>query len=134
MRYINSQNAWCLLNTPGFTTYAGSYDGTSLRSTLDGVMRLQARARESLMSPTSRFFLSRESNEWLNSLDGSLLSTICTSSTIDLGTSELFSNLIAPHISAADFTALSAVLSSQGSYDWTFMNLSSVSSMYEPLV
>lgn len=78
--------------------------------------------------------MSRESNEWLDSLDGSLLSTICTSSDIDLGTSELFSRLIAPHISAADFTALSAVLSGKTSYDWTFMNLSAVSSMYEPLV
>lgn len=78
--------------------------------------------------------MSRESSEWLKSLDGSLLSTIYTSSTADLGTSELFNGLIAPHISAADFTALSAVLSSQSSYDWTFMDLSCVSSMYEPLV
>lgn len=76
MRYVGSQNAWCLLNTPGFTSYAGSYSGTNLKLTLDDMLRLQERARADLMRPSYRFFLSKESNEWLNSLDGSLLSTI----------------------------------------------------------
>lgn len=41
-------------------------------------------------------------------------------------------SLIAPHISAADFSSLSAVLSDSASLD-TFLDLSAVSSMYEPL-
>ena len=41
--------------------------------------------------------------------------------------------LIAPHISAADFSPLSAVLSDSASLD-IFLDLSAVSSMYEPLV
>ena len=65
-----------MLNTPGFTKYNGSYDGMNLKNTLNAVMRLQDRARRDMTNATSRFILSRESNEWLNSLDGSLLSTI----------------------------------------------------------
>lgn len=45
----------------------------------------------------------------------------------------MFMKLIAPHISAADFSPLSAVLSDSSSLD-TFLDLSAVSSMYEPLV
>ena len=76
MKYGNSDNAWCLLNTPGFTKYNGNYDGTNLKNTLNAVLELQDRARRDMTDATSRFILSRESNEWLNSLNGALLSTI----------------------------------------------------------
>ena len=46
MKYGNSENAWCLLNTPGFTKYNGSYYGTNLKNTLNAVMRLQDRAKK----------------------------------------------------------------------------------------
>ena len=59
MKYGNSENAWCLLNTPGFTKYNGSYDGTNLKNTLNAVMRLQDRASKDLMNTSQRFFLSR---------------------------------------------------------------------------
>ena len=50
MKYGNSENAWCLLNTPGFTKYNGIYDGTDLKRTLNDVMRLQDRARKDLFN------------------------------------------------------------------------------------
>ena len=76
MRYAEPQNAWCLLNTPGFTRYDGSWSGTNLKSALDSLARLQARASRDLADPSDRFFLSRDSAEWLAQLDGALLSSI----------------------------------------------------------
>ena len=135
MKYGNSENAWCLLNTPGFTKYNGSYDGMNLKNTLNAVMRLQDKASKDLLNTSQRFFLSRQSNEWLNSINGTLLSTIQTSSEADLQPNELFKNLVATHISAADFTtSLSAVLSDSSDQGFAFLELSTVSSMYEPLV
>ena len=46
MKYGNSDDAWCLLNTPGFTKYNGSYSGMNLKNTLNAVMRLQDRAKK----------------------------------------------------------------------------------------
>lgn len=46
MKYSNSENAWCLLNTPGFTRFNGSYDGMNLKNTLNDVLRLQDRAKK----------------------------------------------------------------------------------------
>ena len=40
------------------------------------VMELHDDAKKNILNTKSRFFLSRESNEWLNRLDGTLLSTI----------------------------------------------------------
>ena len=89
-----------------------------------------------MLDARNRFFLSREAKAWLDSIDGTLLSTIETSSSLDLLPDEIFAKLLAPHLSAADFsTYLSSVVSSNGTLlDPVFMNLSTVSSMYEPLV
>lgn len=103
MRYVQSQNAWCLLNTPVFQRFDGSYSGVNLGNTLQAVMELQDRACRDVMDTSDRFFLSRESNQWLKSLDGTLLSTVQTSSSLDLTPDALFRQLVAPHISAADF-------------------------------
>lgn len=46
MKYGNSEDAWCLLNTPGFTRFNGSYDGTNLKNTLNAVLELQDRAKK----------------------------------------------------------------------------------------
>ena len=27
-KYVQAQNAWCLLNSPGFTRFDGNYNGT----------------------------------------------------------------------------------------------------------
>ena len=135
MKYGNSENAWCLLNTPGFTKYNGSYDGTNLKRTLNDVLDLQDSASKDLFNTSQRFLLSRQSNEWLNSIDGTLLSTIQTSSDADLYPDELFKKLVASNISAADFTtSLSAILSDSSDPGFAFLELSTVSSMYEPLV
>ena len=48
MKYGNSEDAWCLLNTPGFTRFNGIYDGTDLKRTLNDVMMLQDRASKDL--------------------------------------------------------------------------------------
>lgn len=88
-----------------------------------------------MLDARNRFFLSRESKAWLDSIDGKLLSTIETSSSLDLLPDEIFTKLLAPHISAADFaTYLSNVVSNGTLLDPVFLNLSTVSSMYEPLV
>ena len=88
-----------------------------------------------MLAARNRFFLSRESKAWLDSIDGKLLSTIETSSSLDLLPDEIFKKLLAPHISAADFsTHLSNVVSNGTLLDPVFLNLSTVSSMYEPLV
>ena len=50
MKYGNSENAWCLLNTPGFTKYNGNYDGTNLKNTLNAVLELQDRASKDLFN------------------------------------------------------------------------------------
>lgn len=128
MKYGDSQDAWCLLNTPGFTKFDGSYSGTNLKNTLDAVLRLHDRAAKDPTGVSRRFFLSKESNEWLKNLDGTLLSTIQTSSSLDLDAGALFGNLVAPHVSAADFSPLSNVLS-----DSTFLDFDPVSAMYGPL-
>ena len=102
---------------------------------MDDVMELHDRAKKDILNTGTRFFLSRESKAWLDGLDGTLLSSIQTSDELDLQTDELFRKLIAPHIQAADFgTYLSNVVSNGTLLDPVFMNLSSVSSMYEPLV
>ena len=88
-----------------------------------------------MLAARNRFFLSRESKDWLDSIDGKLLSTIETSSSLDLLPDEIFTKLLAPHLSAADFsTHLSNVVSNGTLLDPVFLNLSTVSSMYEPLV
>ena len=88
-----------------------------------------------MLAARNRFFLSRESKDWLDSIDGKLLSTIETSSSLDLLPDEIFAKLLAPHLSAADFsTYLSNVVSDGTLLDPVFLNLSTVSSMYEPLV
>ena len=54
---------------------------------------------------------------------------------MDLDPNQLFKNLVASHISAADFTtSLSAILSDSSDPGFAFLELSTVSSMYEPLV
>ena len=54
---------------------------------------------------------------------------------MDLDPNQLFKNLVATHISAADFTtSLSAILSDSSDPGFDFLELSTVSSMYEPLV
>lgn len=55
------------------------------------------------MNTKSRFFLSRESKEWLDSIDGKLLSSIYTTNDLDMPPDDLFTELIVSHISAADF-------------------------------
>lgn len=88
-----------------------------------------------MMNTKSRFFLSRESKQWFNEVDGKLLSSIETTDQNDLLTDSLFKNIIAPHIAAADFgSSLSSVVSNGQLLDPVFLNLSTVSSMYEPLV
>ena len=106
-----------------------------LNNTLDDLIELQDGAMKDILNTKTRFFLSRESKAWLDSIDGKLLSTIETSSSLDLLPDEVFAKLLAPHLSAADFTAyLSSIVSNGTFLDPVFLNLSTVSSMYEPLV
>lgn len=84
MRYIQPQNAWCLLNTPGFTRFDGNSSGTRLNNTLADVMELQDDAKKDILNTKSRFFLSKESKEWFESTAGRLLSSIETSDSNDL--------------------------------------------------
>ena len=134
MKYVQAQNAWCLLNNPGFQRFDGNGPGTRLNDTMRQVMDLHDQAKKDVMNTKSRFFLSMESKARLDGLDGKLLSSIQTSSELDLQTDELFKKLIAPRIQAADFGSyLSGVVSNGELIDPVFMNLSSVSSMYEPL-
>lgn len=106
-----------------------------LNNTLDDVMKLQDDAKANILNTKSRFFLSRDSKEWLDSIDGKLLSSIETTDQNDLLVDRLFENIIAPHIAAADFGKhLSSVVSNGQLLDPVFLNLSTVSSMYEPLV
>lgn len=106
-----------------------------LNDTLQDILELQGTAKADVLDARSRFFLSRESKAWLDSIDGKLLSTIETSSSLDLLPDEVFAKLLAPHLSAADFTTyLSSIVSNGTFLDPVFLNLSTVSSMYEPLV
>lgn len=106
-----------------------------LNNTLDDIIELQDDAKKDILNTKTRFFLSRESKEWFESIDGKLLSSIETTDSNDLLTDSLFKNLIAPHIAAADFGKhLSSVVSNGQLLDPVFLNLSTVSSMYEPLV
>ena len=124
-----------MLNSPGFTRFDGNSYGTMLNNTLDDIIELQDDAKANILNTKTRFFLSRESKEWFESIDGKLLSSIETTDSNDLLTDSLFENIIAPHIAAADFgSSLSSVVSNGQLLDPVFLNLSTVSSMYEPLV
>ena len=124
-----------MLNSPGFTRFDGNSYGTRLNNTLDDVIELQDDAVKDILNTRTRFFLSRESKQWFDEIDGKLLSTIYTTDSNDLLTDSLFANIIAPHIAAADFGKhLSSVVSNGQLLDPVFLNLSTVSSMYEPLV
>ena len=124
-----------MLNTPGFTRFDGNSYGTMLNNTLDDIIELQDDAKKDILNTRTRFFLSRESKEWFESIDGKLLSSIETTDSNDLLVDNLFKNIIAPHIAAADFgSSLSSVVSNGQLLDPVFLNLSTVSSMYEPLV
>lgn len=106
-----------------------------LNNTLDDIIELQDDAKADILNTRTRFFLSRESKTWFDEIDGKLLSSIETTDSNDLLTDRLFANLIAPHIAAADFgSSLSSVVSNGQLLDPVFLNLSTVSSMYEPLV
>lgn len=84
MIYVQPQNAWCLLNTPGFTRFDGNYYGARLNDTLADVIELQDDARADMLNTKSRFFLSKESKEWFESTAGRLISSIETSDSNDL--------------------------------------------------
>ena len=75
-----------------------------LNNTLDDIMKLHDDAKTDMMNTKSRFFLSRESKEWLDSIDGKLLSSIYAINDLDMPADDLFTELIGPNISAADFT------------------------------
>ena len=55
-----------------------------LNNTLDDIIELQDDAKANILNTRTRFFLSRESKEWLESIDGKLLSTIYTNDSNDL--------------------------------------------------
>ena len=76
MKYVQPQNAWCLLNTPGFTRFDGNYNGTRLNSTLQDIVELHDDAKNDMLNTGSRFFLSRESKAWLDGINGTLLSSV----------------------------------------------------------
>lgn len=84
MNYIQPQNAWCLLNSPGFTRFDGNSSGTRLNNTLADVIELQDDAIKDILNTRTRFFLSRESKTWFDEIDGKLLSTIYTNDSNDL--------------------------------------------------
>lgn len=106
-----------------------------LNNTLDDIIELQDDAKANILNTRTRFFLSRESKTWFDEIDGKLLSSIETTDSNDLLVDRLFENIIAPHIAAADFgSSLSSVVSNGQLLDPVFLNLSTVSSMYEPLV
>lgn len=76
MKYVQAQNAWCLLNTPGFERFDGNGPGTRLNDTMQQVMDLHDRAKNDVLNTKSRFFLSRESKAWFEGINGTLLSSI----------------------------------------------------------
>ena len=55
-----------------------------LNNTLDDIIELQDDAKANILNTRTRFFLSRESKEWLNEIDGKLLSSIETTDSNDL--------------------------------------------------
>ena len=55
-----------------------------LNNTLADVIELHDDAKTDILNTRTRFFLSRESKEWLNEIDGKLLSTIYTNDSNDL--------------------------------------------------
>ena len=55
-----------------------------LNNTLDDIIELQDDAKANILNTKTRFFLSRESKEWLESIDGKLLSSIETTDSNDL--------------------------------------------------
>ena len=55
-----------------------------LNNTLADVIELQDDAKANILNTRTRFFLSRESKEWLNEIDGKLLSSIETTDSNDL--------------------------------------------------
>ena len=79
-----------MLNSPGFTRFDGNSYGTRLNDTLDDLIELQDDAVKDILNTRTRFFLSRESKEWFNEIDGKLLSTIYTTDQNDLLTDSLF--------------------------------------------
>ena len=79
-----------MLNSPGFTRFDGNSYGTQLENTLADVIELQDDAKANILNTRTRFFLSRESKEWLNEIDGKLLSTIYTNDSNDLLVDNLF--------------------------------------------
>ena len=79
-----------MLNTPGFTRFDGNSSGTRLNDTLDDVMKLHDNAKTDMMNTKSRFFLSRESKKWLDSIDGKLLSSIYATNDLDMPAADLF--------------------------------------------
>lgn len=76
MKYVQAQNAWCLLNNPGFERFDGNGSGTRLNDTLQQIMELHDRAKKDMLNTRSRFFVSRESMAWLEGINGTLLSSI----------------------------------------------------------
>ena len=73
-----------MLNSPGFTRFDGNSYGTMLNNTLDDIIELQDDAKKDILNTRTRFFLSRESKEWFESIDGKLLSSIETTDSNDL--------------------------------------------------
>lgn len=73
-----------MLNSPGFTRFDGNSYGTTLNNTLDDIIELQDDAKKDILNTRTRFFLSRESKEWFESIDGKLLSSIETTDSNDL--------------------------------------------------
>lgn len=55
-----------------------------MNDTLQQVMELHDDAKTDMLNTKSRFFLSKESREWFESIAGSLLSSIETSDSNDL--------------------------------------------------
>ena len=79
-----------MFNTPGFTRFDGNYSGTMLNDTLDVVMKLHDDAKTDMLNTRTRFFLSRESKKWVDSIDGKLLSSIYASNDLDMPADDLF--------------------------------------------
>ena len=79
-----------MLNSPGFTRFDGNSSGTRLNNTLADIIELQDDAKANILNTRTRFFLSRESKEWLDSIDGKLLSSIETTDQNDLLVDNLF--------------------------------------------
>ena len=55
-----------------------------LNNTLDDLIKLQDDAIKDILNTKTRFFLSRESKQWLEEIDGKLLSSIETTDANDL--------------------------------------------------